>query len=150
KEFSLTWDLQGPARCDHQVDSFSFHCGMAPMLFVTLDIQREDYDFALARQMIAIWRRAAGLLLHGDYYPQTPLHHAAGGWVAHQFDSPAAGRGLVQAIRLPGSTREKLTIYPKGLWPAATYAFEEAETGETSNMDCDAATRDGLTLTLTP
>ena len=30
------------------VDSFSYHCGMAPMLFATLDIRRDDYDFALA------------------------------------------------------------------------------------------------------
>ena len=150
KEFSLAWDLNGPGRFDHQVDSFSFHCGMAPMLFATLDIQRDDYDFALARQMIAIWRRAAGLLLHGDYYPHTPFHHGAGGWVAHQFDSPETGRGLIQAIRLPGSPREKLTVYPKGLRPEATYAFEESETGETRNTDGEAVMRDGLALMLTP
>ena len=100
--------------------------------------------------MIAIWRRAAGLLLHGDYYAHTPFHTGAGGWVAHQFDSPESGRGLVQAIRLPGSPREKLTVYPKGLQPEATYAFEEAETGETRNTDGETAMRDGLALALAP
>ena len=150
KEFTLAWDLSGPARFDHRVDSFSFHCGLAPMLFATLDIQRDDYDFALARQMIAIWRQAAGLLLYGDYYPQTPFHHGAGGWVAHQFDRPESGRGLIQAIRLPGSAREKLTVHPKGLQPAASYVFEESETGETSITDGEAIMRDGLTFSLAP
>jgi len=150
KEFTLAWDLSGPGRFDHTVDSFSFHCGLAPMLFATLDIQRDDYDFALARQMIAIWRRAAGLFLHGDYYAHSPFHQGAGGWVAHQFDSPESGRGLVQAIRLPGSPREKMTVLPKGLRPDATYVFEEAETGETINIDGEAVMHAGLALALAP
>jgi alpha-galactosidase len=148
KEFSLAWDLKGPSRFDHEVDSFSFHCGFAPMLFATLDIQRDDYDFALARQMIAIWRQAAPLMLHGDYYALTPFHTAAGGWVAHQFHRGSGGQGLLQAIRLPGSPREKLVAYPKGLDPAATYAFEEAETGETRQLDGETAMRDGLAIRL--
>ncbi len=41
---------------------------MAAMLFATLDIRRDDYDFALAVKMIDVWRKAAGLLLYGDYY----------------------------------------------------------------------------------
>ena len=64
-----------------QLDSFSFHCAMAPMLFLTLDIRRDDYDDALGRRMIAIWRRASNLLLHGDYYPLTPFSRApSAGW----------------------------------------------------------------------
>ena len=86
KEFTLSWDIgsntvldssnsyncptshcpsRREVRFDHRVDSYSFHCAMAPMLFATLDIRRDDYDFALAGKMIAIWRRASGLLLYG-------------------------------------------------------------------------------------
>ena len=64
-------------RFDDRIDSFSYHCGMAPMLFATLDIRRDDYDYALATKMIDIWRRAAPLLLYGDYYPHTPFHRSA-------------------------------------------------------------------------
>ena len=64
--------------------------------------------------MIAIWRRAADLLLYGDYYPHTPFHRSAEEWVAWQFDCPETGRGLVQGIRLPASPEETLTIHPKG------------------------------------
>ena len=150
KEFTLAWDIGGPSRFDHRVDSYSFHCGLAPMLFATLDIRRDDYDFALASQMIAIWRRAAGLLLYGDYYPHTPFHRSAAEWVVRQFDSPETGRGLVQAIRLPEAPAEQLTIFPKGIRAGASYAFERAETGETRALTGEALLRLGLTIALPP
>jgi len=88
KEFSLSWDIAGNARFDPRVDSYSFHCGIAPMLFASLDIRREDYDFALAAKMIGLWRHVADLMLYGDYYPLTPYHRSAQQWVARQFDRP--------------------------------------------------------------
>lgn len=148
KEFTLSWDISGNARFDHKVDSYSFHCGMAPMLFATLDIRRDDYDFALARKLIAIWRRAADLMLYGDYYPHTPFHRSADKWVARQFDRPETGYGLLQGIRLPACAEEKLTIYPNGMRPGARYAFEEAETGETRDIEGEVLRREGFTFAL--
>ncbi len=157
KEFTLSWDLAGNARFDHQVDSYSFHCGFAPMLFATLDIRRADYDFALARQMLAIWRRAADLLLYGDYYPLTPHPHSPDHWVARQFDSPETGAGLVQAIRLPAAPAPTApgpaashTVHLRGLDPAATYQFEEAETGATRVVAAATLSQAGFTFTLPP
>jgi alpha-galactosidase len=134
KEFSLAWDLKGNSRFDHEVDSFSFHCGIAPMLFATLDIRRDDYDFALAAKMIAIWRQVADLMLQGDYYPLTPYHRSPDQWVARQFDRPEEGRGFIQGIRLPAAPAETLTVYPQGLEAGATYRFENPETGETREL----------------
>ena len=42
KECTLSWDLSGPGRFDSQADSYSFHCGLAAMLFATVDIRRDD------------------------------------------------------------------------------------------------------------
>jgi alpha-galactosidase len=150
KEFTLAWDLKGNARFDHQVDSYSFHCGMAPMLFATLDIRRDDYDFELAQKMIAIWRRAAGLMLHGDYYPLTPFHRSAEKWVVRQFDCPERGRGLIQGIRLPASEGETLTVHPRGIRSGVVYRFENAETGDKRELSADALIRDGFTFALPP
>jgi alpha-galactosidase len=150
KECTLSYDLSGPARFDWVVDSYSFHCGMAAMLFATLDIRRDDYDYALAARMIALWRRASGLMLFGDYYPHTPAHRSAQGWVAWQFDAPETGRGLVQAIRLPAAPQESLTVHLQGLCPHATYLFENPETGETKAIAGADLARDGFTVTLTP
>ena len=104
---------------------------MAPMLFATLDIRRDDYDFAAAVKMIGVWRRAADLLTYGDYYPLTPYHRSPDQWVAWQFDRPEEGRGLIQAIRLPAAPAESLRVYLQSLKADATYTFENAETGET-------------------
>ncbi|MEI6970319.1 MAG: NPCBM/NEW2 domain-containing protein [bacterium] len=134
KDFTLSWDLKGNVRFDPAVDSFSFHCGMAPMLFVTMDIRRDDYDFALAAKMIGVWRRAADLILSGDTYALTPYHRSNRQWVARQFDRPEDGRGFIQAIRLPQAPEESLVIYPRGLKPDAVYRFENPETGETREL----------------
>jgi len=148
KEFTLSWDLKGNARFDHDVDSYSFHCGMAPMLFATLDIRRDDYDFALAVKMIAMWRKASDLILYGDYYSHTPFHRSAEKWVAWQFVDPETGRGLVQGIQLPAAPEETLTIHPKALREDAGYIFENAETGETRQIAGKTLIRDGFTFAL--
>jgi len=148
KECTLSWDISGNARFDHQVDSYSFHCGMAPMLFATLDIRRSDYDFSLARKMIAIWRRASALILYGDYHPHTPFHRSAEQWVAWQFACPETGCGLLQGIRFPSSPQNTLTIHPKGIQPDAIYVFENPETNETRQIKGDELIRDGFAFVL--
>jgi alpha-galactosidase len=151
KEFTISWDLNGPedsTRFDRQLDSFSFHCAMAPMLFLTMDIRRDDYDDALGRRMIAIWRRASHLLLHGDYYPLTPFSRDPERWVARQFDRPDAGQGLIQGIRLAASTEEQITIFPKALDPAVDYILENPETGETRQVGGSSLLSGGITFAL--
>ena len=114
----------------------------------TLDIRRDDYDYALARKMINVWRKTADLLLYGDYYPHTEFHRSAEAWVAWQFDCPETGRGLVQAVRFPDAAAETLTIQPQGVQPAANYLFENPETGETKQITGEVLCRDGFTFTL--
>jgi len=150
KECSLSWDLNGNSRFDHQVDSFSFHCGIAPMLFASLDIRREDYDFVLAAKMIDIWRRLAEVMLHGDYYPLTPYHRSSGQWVARQFDRPEEGRGFIQGIRLPKAPEATLVVYPRGLRPDVAYRFENPETGETRELTGAAVQQNGFVFALPP
>ena len=75
---------------------FAYHCGMASLLTTALNIRRDDVDLDLARRMIAVWRRAAPILLHGDYYPRTPHSRAADRWLVRQFGRPERGIGLVQ------------------------------------------------------
>lgn len=148
KESTLSWDLSGPGRFDSQVDSFSYHCSMAPMLFALLDIGRDDYDDALGIKMIDIWRRASGTLINGDYYPLTPPHRSADKWVVRQFDSPEKGKGFIQGIRLQECAQESITIYPKAICRDAVYIFENPETGETRNITGDVLIQDGFTFTL--
>ncbi len=151
KECTLSWDVCQPGddlRFDKQVDSFSFHCGLAPMLFATLDIRRQDYDFAIARKMIAIWRAAAETMLHGDYYPLTPFSKRADAWVVRQFDQPETRRGLIQGIRLPACPQESITVTPWGISTGSLYAFANPETGEQIKIPGDVLAREGFTFSL--
>ena len=148
KESTCSWDIAGKGRFDHTVDSYSYHCGMAPMLLATLDIRQDGYDYALARKMIHIWRRASDLMLYGDYYPLTPFRRSVEEWVAWQFDCPETGCGLIQGIRLPASPEETATIRPKGIDPGSTYLLENPETGETRDIAGADLVHDGFTFAL--
>ena len=148
KEVNLSWDMEGGERRDARLDSFAYHCGLGPMFFSCADIRRDDTDVDLMERMLALWRRASGLMLGGDYYPHTPFHHSAEEWVAWQFDSPETGRGFIQGIRLPACPDESLTIRPKALRADAVYLFENPEAGETREIPGSALIRDGFTLRL--
>ncbi|MFH1567030.1 MAG: alpha-galactosidase [Gemmatimonadota bacterium] len=146
KEVTLSWDLAGPARFDHQVDSYSYHCGLGPMLTPGIDIRRDDYDYPLVRQMVEIWRRAADLILGGDYYPLTPMHRSTDQWVARQFDCPETGRGFVQGIRLPDCPDGALVVHPRGILPEGVYLLENPETGHTLEKTGQSLIEAGYTL----
>jgi alpha-galactosidase len=154
KEVTLSWDqdgrknYEGRDRYDRRVDSYSYHCGLGPMLIACIDIRRDDYDYDLMKKMLCIWRRAAGLMLNGDYYPLAPIHRTPEKWVARQFDSPETGRGFIQGIRLPTAPEETLTVHPQAIRPDSTYLFENPETGETRELNGCRVIEDGFTFTL--
>lgn len=118
------------------------------MLFTALDIRRDDYDYALARKLIAVWRRAADFMLFGDYYPLTPFHHSAGQWVVRQFDRPEAGQGFIQGIRFPSAQNETFTVWPKGIDGNALYLIENPETGDERKLAGTTLIQEGFTFTL--
>jgi alpha-galactosidase len=150
KECTLSWDIGGRDRFDNRVDSYSFHCGMAAMLFPSLDIRRDDNDYVLAAKMVEIWRQAAGPLLYGDYYPLTPFHRSADRWVAWQFDCPETRCGLVQGIRLPESPDGAITIHLQAVHPGETYVFENMETGAVKELAGAHLMEHGFTFALAP
>jgi len=146
KESTLAWDVHGAARYDHEIDRFAWHAGLGPAIMPCISIARDDYDYALMRELVALWRRAAGPMLTGDYYPLTPIRRTPEQWVARQFDCPEEGHGFIQGLRLPACPVDTLTVYPAGLVPDAMYRFENSETGQTKDVSGDVLARDGLLL----
>ena len=151
KETALSWDLFGPGvevPPDQQVDRFAYHCALAVMLFPSLDIRRDDIDLGLVREMIAVWRKAAGTLLHGDYYPLTPFSKSSEQWLVRQFECPEDAHGLLQGIRLPGSQDASITVYPHIESESAMYRFENPETHATAEVSGAILRKDGFTFSL--
>ena len=151
KEMALSWDEKKAGddfRYESHVDSFSFYCSMAPMLFIALDIRRDDYDYVLGTKMAGIWRRVSDMLLNGDYYPLTPVQRSTEKWVARQFDIPETGKGFIQGIRHRACDEEAITIYPKVFYPDCTYSFENPETNETFDICGSALLEEGFSFKL--
>jgi alpha-galactosidase len=151
KEVTLSWDLKDldeSIRFPPQPDSFAFHCAMTPMLALALDIRPDTYDFTVSLRMTAVWRKAANLLLNGDYYALTPAGKSPERWVARQFDDPETGQGLIQGIRLAACPDERLTVPLHGLDPEATYSLENTESGETREIGGSTLVRAGFTFEL--
>lgn len=150
KECTAAWDLRGHHRFDHTVDSFSCHCGFSPMLLPSLDIRRDDYDYALLRKLVKIWRRVAPLMLAGDYYALAAVRRTPDQWVARQFDRPETGAGFIQVIRLPKAPARQMIVHPQALQPEAAYVFENPETGAVRRLTGAGVIRDGILFSLPP
>jgi alpha-galactosidase len=151
KDATVSWDLLDPVddkRWDKQVDSYSMHCGMAPMMFTTVDIRRDDYDLSLAVKMAGIWRRAAKIMLHGDYYPLTPFSKSPERWVVRQFSLPENDTGLVQGIRHRNCPEESIVVFPQGIRENRTYVLENPETLEKREIAGSALLADGFCFRL--
>lgn len=136
KGATVTWDdiPEGTdRRFDQSLNRFGIHCGLAAMLYLTIDLNRDDYDFAMAREMVEVWRKAAPYL-YGDYYRHTPYAKKDTEWVAWQFDRPDLGSGMFQTIRLAKARKESLTIRLKAVDGTATYRVENPETGEVRTL----------------
>ncbi|NLA52472.1 MAG: hypothetical protein GX094_11650 [Clostridiales bacterium] len=151
KEFTLYWDLGSPEdglRYDRSVDSFSYHCGMVAMLFPSIDIRRDDYDFELGVKMINIWRRASHILLNGDYYLLTPVSRSNDKWIVRQFNIPERSEGLIQGFRHTGCPEDCITVYLKGLCSDAFYIFENPETDEKIEISGSTLLSNGFIIEL--
>ena len=148
KDCSLAWRGDEQPRFDAEVDVFAYYCGMAPMFIPSCDLRRDDYDYELAVKMTQIWRRAADLMLYGDYYAHTPDRRTDDVWVARQFDCPDTGRGLLHGFRLAACEAETLTIQPRGIRADAVYAFENPETSEAKEISGSELLHGGFTFHL--
>jgi alpha-galactosidase len=131
-----------------RVDVYGFRSGLAPMTGVGYDSRREDLDWALLRRLVGEWRKAAPILLHGDYYPLTSWNAASDAWMAWQFDWPAKNQGVVQVFRRPDSPYESARFRLCGLAAAANYELLDADQETTTTMSGRQLMETGLLLTL--
>ena len=147
-----SWDIADARRNGieaAEADSFAFHCALAPMLGLSIDIRRsEDYDLDLVREMIAIWRRAATIIVDADYYALTPPGRTGKDWVGRQFCRRDGREGFVQAIRHAGSDEEQHVLCPRRIVREAWYELEEPERGERRQVEGSALREHGLRFAL--
>ena len=60
-------------------------------------------------------------------------------WCCHQYDRPEAGDGILLCFRRPQSVCDRAVLRLRGLDPAASYEFRDADTGETVRVTGEEA-----------
>lgn len=128
-------------------DHFSYYAAMTPALTEMLEWDADEAVYALARQMQPIWRRAAELMLRGDYYPLTECRASMEDFCAHQFLDPDAEKGFIEIMRNNRCPEPAFTARFESLVPNAVYILTEAESGETAEYAGSQLT-EGVTFEL--
>jgi len=110
-------------------DRYSYYVAMAPAITDMTRFDAGEEAFALAKEMQAIWRKAAPYMLGTDYYPLTQCRKFAEDLYAAQFHDPGREEGIVHVINGAAATRTQFTVCLKGLQPEKLYRLTSAETG---------------------
>lgn len=133
---NMNWcDAEGEyGKGNFPVDRYSYHCALAPSLTDMTDRKAPDEAMALAIEMTALWRRAADLMLRGDYYPLTECRKSAADYYAMQFEDHAQGEGLVQVVRNSQCAVESFTARLH-VDTGYVYHFINPETGDHFERD---------------
>ena len=62
-------------------------------------------------------------------------------WCCHQYNRPEDGDGILLCFRRPKSVYDRAVLRLRGLDPTATYAFTDADSGETVCRTGEEASR---------
>lgn len=128
-------------------NQYIFRSTMGPSTTLGVDTRRTDVNYALLRQLIAEWKQINDNF-SGDFYRLTPYSTAENVWMGWQFDKPEQGKGMVQVFRRSGATSSSLTVYLKGLDPAATYTLTDMDTQQVTAMTGSQLMQSGLPVTI--
>jgi alpha-galactosidase len=132
---------------DRKPDRYSYHNCMAPAFTEMMPWDASEEDYALSREMLPIWRRAAEITLNADYYPLTECRKAREDFYAMYFYNPDEKKGFLQAIRNNACPEESFTAYMTALDHAVTYRLTNPETGEEKVMTGEALAK-GFNMTV--
>lgn len=108
-------------------DRYSYYVAMAPVLTDVTKCTADSDAFALAREMQAVWRKAAALMIGTDYYPLTRCRKSSHDFYAAQFHDPTANKGFLHLINGAAATRNEFTAALKGLEKDAVYTVTTTE-----------------------
>ncbi len=134
-------------RVDHKPDRFSYHAMFTPAVTEMMMWDAAEEDYALSREMLPIWRRAAELMLDADYYPLTECRKSREDFYAMYFYNPDSGKGFLQAVRNNACPEESFTAVMAALDAETTYLLTNPETGEEKVLSGETL-KNGFTMTV--
>lgn len=132
-----------------QADEYAFYAALTPAITDMLHHEADEKLFALSRKMQPIWRKAAALMLSGDYYPLTECRESQKDFYAMAFYDSASGQGFLNVVSNNRNPETVFTAVLDMLEKDAVYTLTEAESGDTQQYT-GAQLAQGLPVTLEP
>lgn len=132
---TFNWDNEegGYENGGKPVDNFAYHCALTPAVTSTIEHYHPEEIKEIGRRFHPVWRRAAEIMLSGDYYPLTECRRDPHDYYAMQFDDPVKRIGFVQVVR--NTQVEEDSIVLKLQLNGDRYEFENMESGELRSME---------------
>ncbi len=115
------------------LDNFAYQNALTPSVTSMIEYYHPEEIKELGRRFHPVWRRAAEIMMSGDYYPLTECRRDPHDYYAMQFDDPVQRIGFVQVIRNTQVEEESITL--KLHLNGDRYEFENMETGEVRTME---------------
>ncbi len=131
------------------VDLFAYHNALTPAVTSMIEHNAVSEQFDLAKRFDPIWRKAAEIMLSGDYYPLTECKKDPADWYAFQFNDSQKKIGFIQIIR---NTKTETNIFKTKIFigeEAEKFEFENMETGIILNYN-SYGLRDGFEVSIPP
>lgn len=147
---TMNWDNAegGYENGGKPVDEYAYQCAMAPSVTSMIEHYASEQEFALGRRMDTIWRRAAEIMLEGDYYPLTECRRDPHDWYVMQFDNPEKREGFIQFVRNTQAPDESFTAKFHVSEDAEVYEFENSGNGEIKTFTGTGLLNKGFTVSL--
>lgn len=148
RSHNMTWDadLCTDGMVYEANDEFSFQNAMVPSVTSMVWFNGPDKEFETGIRMNKIWRKAADIILAGDYYPITECRKDYHDWYVVQFDDADNDRGYIQFIHNTLAEDEEYTA-KMFVNEGRTYTFTNSTTGEKFVKTAEEL-KDGLTIAL--
>jgi alpha-galactosidase len=151
----LPWVPLSATSQDRAGDDYEFRSSMCSSLclnwWVSEDAPAEKipatFPFAWARHTLGQYLSIRGCY-YGDYYPLTPYAQGTELWMAYELIRPEAGRGLVVALRRPGSPFESARFPLRGLDRGASYRITNLDTQEQQTRSGQELAQAGLEVAI--
>ena len=115
------------------LDLFAYHCALTPSVTSMIEYYHPEEIKEIGRRFHPVWRRAAEIMMSGDYYPLTECRRDPHDYYAMQFDDPVKRIGFVQVVRNTQVEEESITL--KLQLNGDRYEMENMETGEVRVME---------------
>jgi alpha-galactosidase len=149
----LPWVPLSATSQDRARDDYEFRASMCSSLclnwWVAGDVPAEriprDFPFDWAGNILRQYRQIRDHY-YGDFYPLTTYSQSPELWTAYQLDRPDLGRGVVVALRRPGSPYQAARFPLQGLAAAASYSVTNLDSGEESAFTAADLLQQGLPI----